>query len=163
MTFDLVVAMLTGWMTIALFSVDIITSRRHPNWPNLPAYVRWGLRVTGASFMIRSVNLFSLAGKPQVPLGHANLEAVGTTFALTYLVTAVAAYFVLQIMPARVWERIEWLRGALRNNPEMAPVLLEPREITDVAHAAGLAAVGPKEPAAAVVREIERGRTRAAV
>ncbi len=154
MMLNLVVSLCTGWIAVNLFLLDVISGPRHRLWIVLPNYVRWGVRVSGAGFLLRSANLLTLL--PSSPVGNVNLEAVGVTLALTYTITAVVAFYWARQMPPHAWDRLEWVRSVLLREPTAAPVFLTAAEVTKVAHGVGAAAVGPGQGGEAVVLEAAR-------
>lgn len=141
---DVFVALMVGAIALCLFRLHTVTSRSFPNWPNLPDFIRHGLLVAGGLFMVRSVNLLSLA-KIDDPgaAGRTNLWAVVATIALTYLVASFTIWLSLERLDARSWARLEWLHALLRRNPDVGLVPLRADEAAAVGRADGMVALAP--------------------
>lgn len=87
---DVLAAVMTGCVAVALFTIHVLTSAAHAKWVTLPGYVRAGLFPSGAMFMIRSVNLLNISPRAPDGPGHINLEGLILAAILLYTVLAVA-------------------------------------------------------------------------
>lgn len=153
---SVIVGGLNGWVAVCLFALFTVSDPKRERWMNLPAYVRNGFLFAAIMFVWRSVNLFSLADMTEQVAGQPNREAVFVAAALAYLMTAIMVWRSADIMPPKMWSRVDWVKRELRHDASQAPLLVPISQITDIAHADGLAAVGPGEPPAAAYREAPR-------
>lgn len=136
---DILAALLSGWLAMALFALHAISSPKRHNWMTLPEYVRKGLWCTGATFMVRSVNFVTLAPDTGIiEPGHVNAEGMVALIAITYTATALTFWAARRYLPAPLWMRMQWLERAEREHPERIPVPLTPAQIEEVARSEGI-------------------------
>lgn len=143
MSLDAVAAVLCGLVCLGCFTLHVVSSPARGHWLTLPEYVRFGFLVTGAMFLWRAVNFASLVRAPQ-PLGHINAEGMMALIAMAYTITALAFYVVRRSLTPQARSRVDWVEAVERDNPELAPVMMAPRELTEAARARGIPAVGPQ-------------------
>lgn len=86
---DILAGVLFGATAVCLFGIHALSCpKRAPKLPNLPGYLRTGIWLTSASFMVRSVNLLTLSARPPETPGHVNLAAFVAAALLCYTVMA---------------------------------------------------------------------------
>lgn len=134
---DVIAAICCGMMALCLFGLHVITSPRRHNWFTMPEYVRKGLLVAGATLMCRSVNLFTLP-QPPAERGHVNALALMATMTLTYVLIAFTVWALRRFLPGKGWLRLHWAEHVERAQPELAPVMMAPAEIEQLARARGM-------------------------
>lgn len=121
---DIVAGLVVGWLALCLFTLQVFSSPKRAQWITLPTYVRHGLVATGATFMVWSVNLVSLAPQGAAVLGHMNALGVVAILTLAYTLTALVVWVVRQRLPDRGWLKLSWVATLMRRNPEAVPVAM---------------------------------------
>lgn len=155
MILDTMAGTLCGAVAVGAFSIHVISSRERRNWMTIPQYVRRGILLCGIMFTWRSVNFFSIAEAPG-GLGHINAEGMMALVVFAYTIWAIAIWQFRAQLPAKSWERIQWVEAQTRANPDLTPILMPMDEIVSVARATGAGAVGPGEGPEVVGRETAR-------
>lgn len=153
---NVAVAIFVGLMALCAFILDIITSPHATGWMALPPLIRWQVRITATVFMIRSVDLFSLAKEPGPVIGQVNWLAFFSSFCMACTVVSLTFYAARNKLPGRAWERLNHVLKSMRLHPRSVPVMMDMDDVTNTLHAVGQPATGPSEGGQAVLVEVAR-------
>jgi hypothetical protein len=163
MTFNLdtLAGIMAIFISICAGTFHIVSDPKRPKWQNVPSYVRGAALISTCLALWRGVNLISLADRPSITAGHVNGEAIMSWFGFCVFFGSITFWQASQSLPDRAWQRIEWVRRQLHRRPDSRPVMLETAEqVVEVAHADGVAAIGPREGPNAATREGARFNAR---
>lgn len=156
MNLDTLAATVVGFISVCLALLHAYSGRERANWPNLPQYLRYGIIVTGAVFMVWSVILFNGYGPVIGAAAHIDPLTLIALLVFAYTCAAAACFIIRLRMPAATWHRLEWLRSTLQAQPGARPLVVTESDVTDIAHAVGIAAVPPGGGGQAAVHEASR-------
>lgn len=121
-------------------------------WPTAPEHFRVALLVVAAMVLWHGAEFLSLPTDPMTP-GHVSAIGAMTTLAFVAAGLSGLAWALPARLKDRAWDRVRWVVAEMRRDPDLRPIMVHSCDVTDIAHAAGAAAVGPDEDPAAAYRE----------
>jgi len=124
---ELLAGVMCGVIMLAAFGTHIVSGPTFKYWMTFPQYVRFGLGAVGVTFMVWSVNLFSIAQQPLlVGPGRINAEGFVALATVTYLAVSLFCWAFATYRSRKQADRMEWAKT------------LKDEEIIQVAKAQGM-------------------------
>lgn len=137
MNLDPLAALLCGLVALFLFATHVVSSPRRKRWMTLPEYVRYGLFISGAMFMWRSVNFITQPSATVSAIGHINAEGVMALAALTYTAMSLAFWMASKRLPDLGWDRLRFAERKEREDPAIVPVMMTIEQVLEAERALG--------------------------
>jgi hypothetical protein len=140
---------IAGWLcattAAAVFYLHAASSPDRKSWISLPPYVRFGFVAAGATFTLRSVDFFSIAGK-DVSRGHINFFGILSAAALAYLAVVSVICVYRSRMRNGQWHATQEAVETLQADPDAVLAVIPKSHAVPVLRTLGAVAAGPGEP-----------------